>query len=389
MSVRFVSPVVVLLLVGMIVPSAPAQDSIRVAEAPLNHMTAGSTGQQAVIPAAASWEYAPEAAAALPPVTHPAACGADLEDGCDDCCFDFNICCTPCLYAQADGLFWHRVGTGCEQVLVIDSNTGDPVLSTNDLDFNLTGGPRFLIGWQPDPCRCSRCCAWELSYFGLFDWSANAVATGAGDLTIPGDLGLATNAFLLADSIEADYQSEMHNVELNCIKSCCVDDCLRLDFLAGVRYISLDEDYTITANDFEEGTGRYYINADNDLFGVQLGGRLRRAWCRWAVELTGKAGVFYNDANQTQLITDFPDDFVIRDSEGSEDTVAMVAELGVTLIRPINDNWNLRIGYNVLGLGGVALAPNQLDFSLAGGTSVDNSGWFLAHGGLVGVETRW
>jgi hypothetical protein len=67
----------------------------------------------------------------------------------------------------------------------------------------------------------------------------------------------------------------------------------------------------------------------------------------------------------------------------------MLGELGVILIRPINDNWNFRVGYNLLGLGGVALAPNQLDFSLAGIATIDKDGWFLVHGGLVGVETRW
>jgi len=229
----------------------------------------------------------------------------------------------------------------------------------------------------------------ELSYFGIFGWNANAVVTGPGNLAIPGDLGLASNYFLFADIIDVRYRSQMHNLELNCIKSCCVDDCLRLDFLSGFRYISLDEDYIISATDFNEGTSSYNVNADNDLFGVQLGGRLRRAWCRWAIELTGKAGIFYNDELQKQLVTDFPNDVILRSTRGSNDSAALLAELGVVLIRPIHDNWNLRLGYNVLGLGGVALAPNQLDFTLDGGTHVDKDGWFLAHGAVIGLEAGW
>jgi hypothetical protein len=373
-----------LLLKGGILTNASAQDVIRPSEIPL----ASSAPLQfpgGVMPAsfAQATDYMVSAT--------PAAPGA-VEVPCQNCdqgCFDFNLCCTPGIYAQADGLFWHRIGTGCNQVLVLNTTTGDPLLSAGDLDFNLSGGPRFLIGWQPDPCHCSRCCAWELSYFGIFDWTADAVVTGPGNLAIPGDLGLASNNFLLADRISALYHSEMHNVELNCIKSCCLDDCTRIDFLAGVRYISVDEDYILSATDFTEGTSAYEVNADNDLFGVQLGGRLRRAWCRWAVELTGKAGIFYNDVQTSQLIRDFPNNFVLRDTTASTDGPAMLGELGVILIRPINDNWNFRVGYNLLGLGGVALAPNQLDFSLAGVANIDKDGWFLAHGGLIGVETRW
>jgi hypothetical protein len=342
----------------------------------------------------AAWQFygqQPPTAGDFGPEQAPLMAGPDkvCTDGCASNCFDFNLCCYPGVYGQVDGLFWHRIGSGCEQTIVLNTTTGDSVLNTRDLDFNVTGGPRVLIGWQPDPCRCPHCCAWEFTYFGLLDWSADSVAVGSGDLAIPGDLGLVTNNFLLADVIGASYRAEMHNFELNCIKSCCPSDCLRLDFIAGLRYISLDEDFTITGQDFDEGTSTYYVNADNDLFGVQLGGRLRRAWCRWAVELTGKAGIFWNDAQQDQLITDSPGGFVVRDNGGSEDVAAMVAELGVVLIRPINDRWNFRIGYNLFGVGGVALAPNQLDFSLAGGTNVDSSGWFLAHGGLIGLESRW
>src|SRR4030095_9783734 len=51
-----------------------------------------------------------------PPDAPPPACDEGV------CCFD--ACRFPCVYAQADGLFWHRVGVGCNQVAVIDTATG-------------------------------------------------------------------------------------------------------------------------------------------------------------------------------------------------------------------------------------------------------------------------
>jgi hypothetical protein len=382
MRTYFRSALVFLFLAGARLPSAPAQEASFLPEARVEASTPFPTN---AIPASVSLGIDPVGPISSLPLNGP-------EDGSEICgpsCFNFNVCCRPCLYAQADALIWNRMGTGCNQTLVLNTNTGDPLLSTGNLNNNVAGGPRFLIGWRPDPCLCSRCCAWELSYFGIFGSNANAVVRGPGNLAIPGDLGLASNNFLFADVIGVGYNSQLHSLQLNCIKSCCVDDCLRLDVLCGLRYLSLTENYTITASDFAEGTSAYRVNATNNLFGGQFGGRLRRAWCRWAIELTGTAGIFYNNVQQQQVVTDFPNDFILRSTRGNSDGVAMLAELGAVFVRPINDSWNLRLGYSLFGLGGVALAPNQLDFSLAGGTHVDKEGWLLFHGGVIGLETRW
>lgn len=397
---RFFSTATTIVLLSLAAgPGAQAGELIRLAEWPLD-TPAPAWPASHVMPVSAAVEvarYNPQEAA--PPMAAcaalPTACGtapcqaAPCED---DCCFDFNVCCLPCRYFQADALLWHRVGTGCSSVLVIDTDNNAPLLNTEDLSFGVAPGMRFLVGWQPD--GCSKCCAWEASYFGLFGWSATALVAGAGDLAIPGDLGLASNNFFNADFISANYESDLHNFELNCVKSCCPCEDTRLDFLCGFRYIFFNDNFTLTATDLQEGTSSYAIDADNNLLGVQLGGRMTQAWCRWAIELTGKAGVFYNDSHQHQLVTDFPNTpnpFVLRNSAGSDGSVAMLGELGVVLKRPINDCWSWRVGYSVLGLGGLALAPDQLDFTdtFTSGQVVNDSGWIFAHGGLLGVERVW
>jgi len=301
------------------------------------------------------------------------------------------------MYFQADGLYWGRVGTGCDQVLVINNTltTGaDTLYRTNDLNFNGTGGMRFLVGWTPDPCRCSRCCAFELSYFGLFGWQAHAQIAGPGNLAIPGDLGLASNNFFGADLMDVNYRSSLHNVELNCIKSCCLCDA-KIDFLAGFRFITLQERFTLTATDFQEGTSNYNIKANNYLFGGQLGGRYTRYYDHWSLQFTGKAGVFLNQATQSQIATDFPTvggPFLLRDRIGANNSgVAALGEVGVTAIRPINDTWSLRLGYMALGIGGVALAPDQLDFTdtFQSGNHLSTNGWIFVHGAVLGAEARW
>jgi hypothetical protein len=337
--------------------------------------------------------FAPPSPVQSDSVMAPNVQAPSMEEACDSCCFDFNLCHLPCHYVEIDGLFWERIGTGCDEVVVINGNTGAPLLNTDSLDFDGTGGIRILVGWQPHR-ECAHCCAWELSYFGIYDWSATSSVTGAGNLALPGDLGLSSNNFFGADEIALRYDSQFQNLELNCIHACCFDDCTRLDFLAGFRYIYFNDDLVITGTDLQEGTSDYHVNATNNLYGVQLGGRWNHAWCRWAVQVTGKAGIFYNDAQQRQVVTDFPNaptPLVLRDATGSDESVAMLGELGVVFIRPITDTWSLRLGYTAIGVGGVALATDQLDFSdpFASGTGLANSGWFFAHGGLIGVQAGW
>jgi hypothetical protein len=344
----------------------------------------------------AAGEFVLTSHATSEPVPAPEAMTPEKYDGWEMVVKD--PMCYPRRYVQVDGLIWHRVGTGCNQVLALDISEIPelPVLGTDELNFDPTGGARVLVGWRPGHGD-SHCSAWELSYFGLYGWQARGRVTGQGDLAIPGDLGLNANNFQFADEIDVRYRSNLHNLELNCIKSCCQCGAM-FDFLGGVRFLYLDESFSLVSNAFaEETVGTYNINTDNYLYGFQFGGRYTRPWSRWWVQLVGKAGVFLNDAHQSQRITDAPLDgdgnpFELRPYVSSRgQSVAALGELGVTAIRPINATWSLRLGYSALGLGGVALAPGQLDFTDtdASGRTLNRSGWVFLHGGLVGLEAVW
>jgi len=300
-------------------------------------------------------------------------------------------------WVQADVLFWDRIGNACDQVLAIDLNSGvpgaDTVLSTNNLDFSMEPGWRVLVGYRPNPCGPLGCCsALEFSYFGVYGWEDSVAAVGNQNLAIPGVLGLAANNFLFADEIRADYRSRLNNVEANCIKSCCIDSCTQVDFLLGFRFLALDEDFSLTGTDLLEGTSSYDISTNNYLYGLQMGGRMTRRMQLWSLQFTGKAGVFLNDAEQSQIVTDFPDAFVHRQVSGVSGTsAAMLGEVDLTLVRRITNVWSARLGYNVMGLGGLALAPNQLDFTVTptSGTALSKDGFVLFHGVHAGLEAVW
>lgn len=303
-------------------------------------------------------------------------------------------------WARAEGLYWDRVGDLGEQVLAIDLNNGvpgdDTVLQVNDLGFAMEPGWRVLVGFRPFPCQVSGCCpAFELSYFGGSGWEDSAAAAGDGNLAIPGVLGLNSANFFLADEIRAVYRSRLHNVEANCVQSAGDDSGLQLDFLSGFRFVALNEDFALIGTDLADGTSRYDISAANYLYGAQVGGRVQRQAQRWAVQVAGKAGVFLNDARQRQIVTDdpnTPDAFVLRETPWMDGTsLAMLGELDLTLVCRITNTWSARIGYSVLALNELALAPHQLDFNdtFTSGTALSTGGFAVFHGGHAGLEAAW
>ena len=85
-----------------------------------------------------------------------------------------------------------------------------------------------------------------------------------------------------------------------------------MEWLYGFRYLNLNEDFSIVSTDLQEGTSTYDVHTNNNLFGVQIGNRVRQSRGRWSLEGTGKAGIFGNAAEQhSDPIIDFPA-FVVR-----------------------------------------------------------------------------
>lgn len=321
----------------------------------------------------------------------PFAEAAQKGEPCTDSCWNCNLC--PCHYAVVEALILERNLQGSGVPLVVDTETGDALLTTDDVDFPFSGGLRAYIGH-----RFCCCWAWELGYLGLF--GANASTSLEGDLALPGELGPATNVFFGADRMTLDYTSDVHSGELNFVCCCCCcepcgceERCRSVEWIYGLRYFRVNESLDIAAEreeTFGTESGTYGVNASNDLYGGQLGVRLRRCRGPWSVEGTGKMGLYYNDARQTQTVVDFPD-FVVRQTAASGDWVSLVAEFNASLIRQISDHWYIRGGYNLIWIDGVALAPSQLDFSqdADSGTDIDSGDTLFMHGFNIGFEGRW
>ena len=300
------------------------------------------------------------------------------------------------------------------QPIVVNDTTGTTLLATSDLDFDFDPGLRATVGMRLCEGR-----ALEFSYFGLFSGDASAVAVKPDPnafLIFPGNL--AGNVFVDMNRVRVNYSSWLHSFEMNlpCCYGCCEEfdsgkggdkgkgcdeyGCgdvgyRSVEWFAGFRYLNLGEELDISARRVVAGLvedGSYNIRTANNLYGAQLGARLRRSRGQFGWDVTGKAGIFGNAADQTQSVTDFPN-FPLRPIVSSSGgAVAFVGEINLSAFYHLTDVWNLRAGYNAMWVEGLALAPDQLDFNFAAapsGNQLHRGGGMFLHGVNVGLEGRW
>ena len=324
----------------------------------------------------------------------------DCFDGC--CRSSCNGAC-PCVYGEVEALFMQQDARIFRQPLIVDPNTNTTFLSTSNLGLNFDPGVRATFGMH----LCDGP-AVEFTYFGIFPGNASAVVVApnsAAFLIFPGNF--AGNLFVGMDRAQLNFSSWINSFEVNfpCCCGCCEEcpddcgcgeiNCESFTWFTGFRYLNFGEDFDIFAQRTVSGAveqGAYRINTVNNLYGVQLGGRWRRMRGRFGWEATGRAGIFGNDARETQTVIDFPD-FPLRPTVSNGGArVAFVGETNLSVLYQLTNVWNLKAGYNLMWIEGVALAPDQLDFNFAaaqGGTQLHNGGGLYLQGVSLGLEAHW
>ncbi len=284
-------------------------------------------------------------------------------------------------YARAELLTLLRNHDPQDRVVIEAATGGAALLSTSDIGFGFAPGVSTLLGHRIDALT-----AVELAYFGANMWDDERTFARAADLNLAGALGTGLDDFNRANSMEFSLRSQLHNAELNVLR-----DLEGISLLAGFRYVSWEEQFLIQSTDSDLDVSQYQVGASNNLYGGQLGARLARYnnSCDW--ELTGKAGLFGDDARNYQRLTNLNGAAVVRNSVATNGEVAFVGDLNLSASCPLNQKCRLRGGYNLMWISGIALAANQLDFSngLSSGQRTRLDGEVFLHGFNVGLEAIW
>lgn len=300
-------------------------------------------------------------------------------------------------YALTDALFWGRDNQADSRPLLVTVGDEASLLSASSLQFPVSEGVRSFYGRRSPDAG-----GWEIGYFGLYGQSATrTVAPPAGEfLQVPEPLGGVLTAE--ADAAVVRYGSVINSAEANLFSTATTwrdraGGWLTVDWLAGFRYIGVEEQSSLTidacAGDPDcADQVTYRVASRNTMFGGQIGSRARMTWNNWAVEGWAKAGLLGNAQKEIQapLVTSSGAP-VPRLSSATGSEVGFVGDINLSLVYRLTDVWGIRLGYNTVWISGLALAPNQYDFTLdeqAGGR-LDPFGGIFLHGANLGLEARW
>jgi hypothetical protein len=270
-------------------------------------------------------------------------CGDDAfssescSPACPDVCSSSDVCCESCwcdcclprkntFWLRGEYLLWTVKAMSLPPGGLITVNTlgGFPALGNagtfiahgaDDVGTNLRSGGRFTVGFGL-PCLGEA--GFEATYFFL--GTRGTTATFGGDGT-PGaafgrpftEVGPSVtpfpgnqNAELVsgnnlpsgvntAGQAKVTTSNEFWGVEGNFRHNLCGWCCWNVDFLWGVRYLSLTENLGISENLTSMSTGSTSTFAVNDQFhtrnqflGGQIGLDCEYRWRRWFIDATGK-----------------------------------------------------------------------------------------------------
>ena len=311
-------------------------------------------------------------------------------------------------YAVFDAVFLGRDNVSANQPLVINATTLVPNISAQDMQFATQPGIRLFYGMaRVDDV------SWELGYLGVWNMFADANVTDSGNLAVAGDLGL----FLPSDQsvARATYSSSLNTAEANIFihrydggpnrtsgkpwQRCDGYSGGSVDWLAGFRWAGLDESATLALSD--PGSTNYSVRSTTNLFGAQAGARGRMEWDRWAFEGWAKAALAGSALSQSQnAIVDPLTGDILRTAASSNETgVGLIGDINASLIYRLSETWGLRVGYNLIWLSGVALAPNQFNMGTTpssgtsgeflGSTTLNGGSSVFLQGANLGLEARW
>jgi hypothetical protein len=310
-------------------------------------------------------------------------------------------------YAVFDALFLQRNNAAVDRPVVVDNTAPNvAVISTGDLQSTIGTGARLLYGTYGEDDI-----GWEVGYLGVYGMSAAKTATSAGGSLEASNQVFATQTGLTNGfSARVTDNSSINSIEVNMLfheydggynrrsgrpwQRCEGYDGGHVDWIGGFRWANLQDAAVLTIPPGSSPQpSTYSVDATSNLFAAQVGTRGRMAFERWALEGWMKIGIAGTALSQSQSIFDANKPPIPYRQPMASDTagMGMIADMNLSAIYRFNDVWGLRVGYNLMWLTGVALAPDQWDFaaSRTGGAAVNGTGSVFLSGANLGLEARW
>jgi len=334
-----------------------------------------------------AWAGGPASETAVEPCEPGTVCGPVAAMPCPEPCHGHPGCLNrylsrvlgpacPRWVLQVDALMLWQGNLASQPLLAGPTGT---VLDANQASTPTSAGPRAGLIFNLDDCY-----AIEGNYFnvGTFDGNASVPAGAYTSLVLP-------TVFAPTGPVALVTAGRIQSAELNWRRREC---CYPVTWLAGFRWVQWDQSLTLASVPVGGGImQRIDAETDNDLYGGQIGADLNlwNAGGRFTMNGIGKAGVFYNDADQIASGIG-PNGAAWGPTVGNADRVAFFGEVGAYATLAVTRWLAWRTGYSCFWLGGVAMPANQLAVNPAATNApIDTSGSVFLHGVSTGLEARW
>lgn len=299
-------------------------------------------------------------------------------------CYDDGL--THYAYFDAELFFARRTSGLVSQPVVL--TTGGTVLETTTSapEFKYEPGVKSTVGYM-----FPQAFALEASFWGQNYWTSRQTNNnGAPDLTIPGALGtVLTDLGTVAggtSQITTSYTSRFDSSEFNFVRPYA-----NIQFLAGFRYIELNDKYDINGASSAFSASDYLIQSHNHLYGTQLGVKGQWQIGRASFDVQARGGIYANSAGQHQTVFDNNNVNIVQEGSASNTELSFVGDVSAYLTVPVYSFLTARFGYSAIWVTDLALAPNQLDFTndANSGDALNAHAGIIIHGFDAGLEARW
>jgi hypothetical protein len=177
-----------------------------------------------------------------------------------------------------------------------------------------------------------------------------------------------------------------------------------VSYLYGLRFLQLNETFRFHSEgttqvfnpagvlvDTISNTGDYDVVAHNNLLGLQVGADLTFRQCRWDWGIRSKLGAFVNFSDQVSDIASGvagSPDFVHR-LAASKHEASLIGEVGFHTSYKFRPNLVGHASYDFMWVSGVALAPEQLQFTQMPINRINTNGLAMFQGLTLGMEWLW
>jgi hypothetical protein len=176
-------------------------------------------------------------------------------------------------------------------------------------------------------------------------------------------------------------------------------------YVYGMRFFQLNETFNFHSRgrtdvydpdtgqliDSTEYAGQYDVMTHNNLLGLQAGLDITFRHCRWDWGFTGRVGPYVNFADQVSNITSGEElsPSYVRRLSASKHGSSVVAEAGIQASYKFRPNLIGRFSYDFMWVSGVAIAPEQLQFTPEPVNEIASNGYLFLHGAKLGLEWMW